>query len=129
MGLERNKGAPKYQFTPKKKKKKVGIILLDQQSSTWVFTIESNTIGTVADVEAVYGLDGKRCDGMKSGMNIIRMSDGTTRKIVKWKKAPSPTSPRGIKPKSAISVIMITADIFEQMYLRFEGAMGFHCYR
>ena len=45
--------------------------------------IESNTIGTVADVEAVYGLDGKRCDSMKSGMNIIRMSDGTTRKIVK----------------------------------------------
>ena len=45
--------------------------------------IESNSIGTVADVEAVYGLDGKRCDGMKNGMNIIRMSDGTTRKIVK----------------------------------------------
>ena len=45
--------------------------------------IESHTIGTVADVKAVYGLDGKRCDGMKSGMNIIRMSDGTTRKIVK----------------------------------------------
>ena len=45
--------------------------------------IESNTIGTVADVEAVYGLDGKRCDSMKSGMNIIRMSNGTTRKIVK----------------------------------------------
>ena len=34
-----------------------------------------------------------------------------------------------VKPKSAISVIMITAYIFEQMYLRFEGAMGFHCYR
>ena len=45
--------------------------------------IESNAIGTVADVEAVYGLDGKRCDSMKSGMNIIRISDGTTRKIVK----------------------------------------------
>ena len=45
--------------------------------------IESRTISTVADVEAVYGLDGKRCDSMKSGMNIIRMSDGTTRKIVK----------------------------------------------
>ena len=30
-----------------------------------------------------YGLDGKRCDSMKSGMNIIRMSNGTTRKIVK----------------------------------------------
>ena len=32
-----------------------------------------------------------------------------------------------IKPKSAISVMMITAYIFEQMSLRFEGAMGFHC--
>ena len=44
--------------------------------------IVSNTIGTVADVEAVYGLDGKRCNSMKNGMNIIRMNDGTTRKIV-----------------------------------------------
>ena len=34
-----------------------------------------------------------------------------------------------IKPKSAISVMMITAYIFEQMSLRFEGAMGFHCNR
>ena len=31
--------------------------------------------------------------------------------------------------KSAISVMMITAYIFEQMSLRFEGAMGFHCNR
>ena len=45
--------------------------------------IESNTISTVADVEAVYGLDGKRRNSMKRGINIIRMSDGTTRKIVK----------------------------------------------
>ena len=45
--------------------------------------IESNTIGTVAEVEAVYGLDGKRCNSMESGINIIRMSDGTTRKIMK----------------------------------------------
>ena len=55
-----------------------GIILPIESSG-----IESNTIGKVADVEAVYGLDGKRCDSMKSGMNIIRLSDGTTRKIVK----------------------------------------------
>ena len=55
-----------------------GTILLIESSG-----IESNTIGTVANVEAVYGLDEKRCDSMKSGMNIIRMSDGTTRKIVK----------------------------------------------
>ena len=84
MGLKRILGAPKYKFTPFLGGKKVGIILLDQQSSTWVFTIESNTIGTEADVEAVYGLDGKRCDSIKRGINIIRISDGTTRKIVKW---------------------------------------------
>ena len=34
-----------------------------------------------------------------------------------------------IQPKSAISVMMITVYIFEQMSLRFEGAMGSHCNR
>ncbi|MBS7284256.1 MAG: hypothetical protein KIG89_02170, partial [Prevotella sp.] len=32
-------------------------------------------------------------------------------------------------PKSVISVMMITTLVFEQMSLRFEGAMGFHCNR
>ena len=35
----------------------------------------------------------------------------------------------GYKPKSVISVMMITTLVFEQMSLRFEGAMGFHCNR
>ena len=33
------------------------------------------------------------------------------------------------QPKSVISVMMITTLVFEQMSLRFEGAMGFHCNR
>ena len=33
------------------------------------------------------------------------------------------------KPKSVISVMMITTLVFVQMSLRFEGAMGFHCNR
>ena len=32
-------------------------------------------------------------------------------------------------PKSVISVMMIIAFIFEQVFCRFEGAMGFHCNR
>ena len=34
-----------------------------------------------------------------------------------------------VKPKSVISVMMITTLVFVQMSLRFEGAMGFHCNR
>ena len=34
-----------------------------------------------------------------------------------------------LKPKSAISVMMVIAFIFEQMFCRFEGAMEFHCNR
>ena len=32
-------------------------------------------------------------------------------------------------PKSVISVMMIIAFVFEQMFCHFEGAMGFHCNR
>ena len=32
-------------------------------------------------------------------------------------------------PQSVISVIMIIAFVFEQMFCHFEGAMGFHCNR
>ena len=35
----------------------------------------------------------------------------------------------GIKPKSVISVMMIIAFIFGQMFCCIEGAMGFHCNR
>ena len=45
--------------------------------------IETNTVGTSATVDAIYNLEGKRNGGIKSGMNILRMSNGTTRKIMK----------------------------------------------
>ena len=45
--------------------------------------IETNTVGTSATVDAIYNLEGKRIGGIKRGMNILRMSDGTTRKIMK----------------------------------------------
>ena len=45
--------------------------------------IETNTVGTSAIVDAIYNLEGNRNGGIKSGMNILRMSNGTTRKIMK----------------------------------------------
>ena len=45
--------------------------------------IETNTVGTSATMDAIYNLEGKRIGGIKRGMNILRMSDGTTRKIMK----------------------------------------------
>lgn len=34
-------------------------------------------------VEGIYTIDGKRLSEMQSGVNIVRMSDGTTQKIIK----------------------------------------------
>ena len=34
-------------------------------------------------VKAIYGTDGSRCSRMEPGINILKMSDGTTRKVVK----------------------------------------------
>ena len=45
--------------------------------------IETNTVGTSATVDSIYNIEGKRNGGIKSGMNILRMSNGTTRKIMK----------------------------------------------
>ena len=38
---------------------------------------------TVPITETIYDVDGHQLDGMKPGINIIRMSDGTTRKVLK----------------------------------------------
>ena len=39
--------------------------------------------GHAATVKAVYSVDGRRLKEPQSGLNIVKMSDGTTRKIVK----------------------------------------------
>jgi hypothetical protein len=35
-----------------------------------------------AEVEAIYTIDGKRLQQTQQGLNIIRMSDGTIRKVM-----------------------------------------------
>ena len=44
--------------------------------------IKNNTTVKPVTVDAVYDLDGKRTNGYR-GINIIRMSDGTTKKVMK----------------------------------------------
>lgn len=45
--------------------------------------IEDNTAAKSNTIDAIYDLDGKRSNGANRGMNIIRMTDGTTRKVMK----------------------------------------------
>ena len=45
--------------------------------------INYNTANKEVTIDAVYNLDGKRSNGTSRGLNIIRMSDGTTRKVMK----------------------------------------------
>ena len=45
--------------------------------------INYNTANKEVTIDAVYDLDGKRSNGTSRGLNIIRMSDGTTRKVMK----------------------------------------------
>ena len=40
-------------------------------------------IGHAATVKAVYSVDGRRLKATQPGVNIMKMSDGTTRKVVK----------------------------------------------
>ena len=47
-------------------------------SQTGIEEIMSNANGDVM----IFTIDGKRVDNLKKGMNIIRMKDGTTKKVV-----------------------------------------------
>ena len=53
-----------------------------------ILPISSDGIGEIATdgeagIDAIYNLEGKRCNGTNRGLSIIRMSDGTTRKVLK----------------------------------------------
>ena len=53
-----------------------------------ILPISTTGIGEIATdgdacIDAIYNLEGKRCNGTNRGLTIIRMSDGTTRKVLK----------------------------------------------
>ena len=45
--------------------------------------IKKTTTDKETTIGAIYNLEGKRRNGIRSGINIIRMSDGTTKKVLK----------------------------------------------
>ena len=45
--------------------------------------ISEKTVTGETRVVAVYSLNGVRLDGMRPGINIVRYSDGTARKVIK----------------------------------------------
>ena len=45
--------------------------------------IDNNSAGKFEATDAIYNLDGKRNKGTVRGLNILRMTDGTTRKVMK----------------------------------------------
>ena len=45
--------------------------------------IENTPAAKSSTIDTIYDLDGKRSNGANRGMNIIRMTDGTTRKVMK----------------------------------------------
>ena len=52
---------------------------------TGTFTLDTGIEEIMSNVNGdvmIFTIDGKRVDNLKKGMNIIRMSDGTTRKVV-----------------------------------------------
>ena len=68
-------------------------LLSYQSTSPWssfgtILPISSDGIGEIATdgeagIDAIYDIGGKRINGSARGLNIIRMSDGTTRKVLK----------------------------------------------
>ena len=53
-----------------------------------ILPISTTGIGEIATegdacIDAIYNLEGKRGNGISRGLSIIRMSDGTTRKVLK----------------------------------------------
>ena len=75
--------------------------------------------GTICTLVPLVSEDGKK------HKEITADTQGIFRLI---QSIPSPKA-EPFKPKSVISVMMITTLVFVQMSLRFEGAMRFHCNR
>lgn len=59
----------------------VTFVIDTEDEGTGIRAAETDAVQVVP--EAVYTIDGKRLDGMVKGVNIIRMSDGSVRKVFK----------------------------------------------
>ena len=49
---------------------------------TAIETVRANSVSN-ANITAIYDLNGRRRDALQPGVNIVKMSDGTTRKVIK----------------------------------------------
>jgi len=49
---------------------------------TAIETVNAEGVGN-AEITAIYDLNGRRRDTLQPGVNIVKMSDGTTRKVIK----------------------------------------------
>ena len=49
---------------------------------TGIEAVTAESVGN-ADITAIYDLNGRRRDALQPGINIVKMSDGTTRKVIK----------------------------------------------
>ena len=49
---------------------------------TGIEAVTAESVGN-ADITDIYDLNGRRRDALQPGINIVKMSDGTTRKVIK----------------------------------------------
>lgn len=57
---------------------KTGYFTKKESTGVATATTEAN-----ANIQAIYSTDGKRLNELQSGLNIVRMSNGTTQKILR----------------------------------------------
>ena len=56
--------------------------LTDEEIATDILVVKEKREEGKSGVDAVYDLNGRRMNGMRRGMNIVRGSDGTVRKVI-----------------------------------------------
>ena len=55
---------------------------IEEVDVTGIEAVTAEGVGN-ADITDIYDLNGRRRNALQSGVNIVKMSDGTTRKVIK----------------------------------------------
>ena len=55
---------------------------IEEVDVTAIEAVAAESVGN-ADITDIYDLNGRRRDTLQPGVNIVKMSDGTTRKVIK----------------------------------------------